>query len=71
MTHRQRNRRTTRDCVSTLPEECPRCLLAGDGVRQRIPGAERLELPGGHASHLQNADAFLAAFRRRLDNVSA
>ena len=35
-------------------------------VAERIPGAELLELPGGHASHLQNPDTFLAAFRRHL-----
>jgi pimeloyl-ACP methyl ester carboxylesterase len=36
-------------------------------VAERIPGAELLELPGGHASHLQNAEAFLAALRSHLD----
>jgi pimeloyl-ACP methyl ester carboxylesterase len=40
-------------------------------VAERIPGAELLELPGGHGSHLQNADAFLTALRRHLDAVPA
>jgi len=40
-------------------------------VADRIPNAELLNLPGGHASHLQSGDAFLAAFRRHLESVSA
>jgi pimeloyl-ACP methyl ester carboxylesterase len=40
-------------------------------VAERIPNAELLDLPGGHASHLQSADAFLTAFRRHLAAVPA
>ncbi len=40
-------------------------------VAERIPNAELLELPGGHACHLQNPDVFLAAFHRHLDAVPA
>ena len=36
-------------------------------VAERVAGAVLLDLPGGHASHLQNPDAFMAAFRRHLD----
>jgi pimeloyl-ACP methyl ester carboxylesterase len=43
-------------------------LAAGAALMaQRIPGAELLELPDGHASHLQNVDTFMGAFRRRLN----
>lgn len=61
---------------------CPTLVVRGDEtaawlsataalVAERIPNAELLELPGGHACHLQNPDAFLAAFRRHLDAVPA
>ncbi|MGI9028581.1 MAG: hypothetical protein ACR2HP_01140 [Ilumatobacteraceae bacterium] len=40
-------------------------------VAERIPDAELLELPGGHASHLQNADVFTAAFRHHFDTAQA
>ena len=52
-------------------ETAPWLAATAELVAQRIPGAELLVLPGGHASHLQNADAFLAAFRRHLDTVPA
>ncbi|MFI1768724.1 alpha/beta fold hydrolase [Streptomyces sp. NPDC020800] len=33
---------------------------------ERLPDTRVLELPGDHASHLENADAFLAALERHL-----
>jgi pimeloyl-ACP methyl ester carboxylesterase len=38
-------------------------------VADRIPGANLLELPGGHACHLENAEAFVTALRRHLDDA--
>jgi len=40
-------------------------------VAERIPGAELLDLPGGHACLLQSADAFSTALRRHLNAVPA
>lgn len=51
-------------------ETAPWLAATAGLVAERFPGAELLELPGGHASHLQNAEAFLAALRLHLDNAS-
>ena len=39
-------------------------------VAERVPGAKLLELPGGHACHLQNPDTFVTALRNHLFNVT-
>ncbi len=38
-----------------------------DVLGERLPEATVLELPGDHASHIQNVDAFLEAFGRHLN----
>jgi len=37
-----------------------------DILGERLPTATVLELPGGHASHIESIDAFLEAFERHL-----
>lgn len=39
-------------------------------VAERIPGAELIDLPGGHACFLQSPDDFRSALQRHLDAVA-
>lgn len=40
-------------------------------LAERLPNATLLELPGGHACHLENEDAFLGALERHLAAAAA
>lgn len=69
--------RPDRDVAELADIRCPVLLVHGsattdwlkrviDVLDERLPDTRVLELPGDHACHLENPDAFLAALERHL-----
>ncbi|MCW6004269.1 alpha/beta hydrolase [Micromonospora sp. CPCC 205371] len=77
----QRADRPDRSVAELSQIGCPVLLIAGtatapwlqrvvDVLAERLPNAHVLELPGDHACHIQNIDAFLKAFEDHIAHVS-